>query len=440
MAGIAPPNVRPPTRGRRFLGNLATSAITLLICFAASEFCLRQWFPIGVVTIQTDPRYLYKYIPNSRRWQVPPDTVWQTAKPLPRGAPLLIEFNAQGRRGDAISNARKERIVVYGDSFVAAYGTPVKQTFVSQLEQQLNQRLSKSLQAINAGVEGYGPDQESLVMEDEVASLKPELIVFSIYAGNDFGDLLRNKLFKLDDHDRLIPNRPAGLHLYDYQRPMFDGAPGQSRFQVLRRLKKVSDSLRGSKFVRSVKSFLHMRQNPLFPAGSNTESLQHYLWTRQDEYSSYILRGDNNVYNLFADTPDADLSLAPGADSSRYKRLLMDRMMARIEDIAASRCVPLVFLFIPAIENTIDEPIVDPKVFPEYSRSAQTDALEQIATERSFLYLDLFEPFRQRRSDGLYFADSHWNPAGQRLAATLMADYIVRHNLLAARTGACAAR
>src|SRR5579871_5188433 len=93
--------------------------------------------------------------------------------------------------------------MVYGDSFIAAEGTPLQQTFVNQLERML------AVHVISAGVPGYGPDQASLVMEDEIGSIKPSLIVFAIYSGNDFGDLVRNKIFNLDQHGQLNQNHPA---------------------------------------------------------------------------------------------------------------------------------------------------------------------------------------------------------------------------------------
>jgi hypothetical protein len=58
-------------------------------------------------------------------------------------------------------------------------------------------------------VTGYGPDQESLVMEDDLPSLKPDLIIVAIYSGTDFGDLLRNKLYRLDGQSRLVPGHPT---------------------------------------------------------------------------------------------------------------------------------------------------------------------------------------------------------------------------------------
>lgn len=42
------------------------------------------------------------------------------------------------------------------------------------------------------------------MMEDQIGPLKPDLVIFAIYGGNDFGDLMRNKLYQLDQNQQLV--------------------------------------------------------------------------------------------------------------------------------------------------------------------------------------------------------------------------------------------
>ena len=44
------------------------------------------------------------------------------------------------------------------------------------------------------------------MLEDEIDRLRPRLVIVSIYAGNDFGDLLRDKIYKLDERKQLKDN------------------------------------------------------------------------------------------------------------------------------------------------------------------------------------------------------------------------------------------
>lgn len=57
-----------------------------------------------------------------------------------------------------------------------------------------------------------------------------------------------------------------------------------------------------------------------------------------------------------------------------------------------------------------------------------------VTPARRFRVLNLFDPFWQRRADGLYLGgfDEHWNPRGEAYAAELMAEFLRAQNLLGA--------
>lgn len=369
----------------------------VVFCLVIGEFTLRRWFPLDTVVLQADKRYLYKFIPNSR----------QLSRPLTAsGAPVvLFTINRQGRRGDLLPNGGKPRIMVYGDSFIAAEGTPLKQTFTSQLEQRL------SVPVINAGVPGYGPDQESLVMEDEIDRTKPNLIIFAIYSGNDFGDLVRNKIFELNQQGRLIQNQPVlDPKLLRY---FEDARKQQGRLQTIRRLRDI----------------LHPRRAAANPYLTHPQGLVE-AWIAQcrQEYENDRVEHDPQVHNLFADAYDIDISTEARSASATYKTALMERVIERVAAIAAMRSVPILFLIIPSPIDALDhwDVSMDPARFSGYDRARLTGTLEKIMRSHGFHYLNLFQPFRAHQSEGLYYhgLDDHWNAAGQRLAAALTAGQI----------------
>jgi len=400
----------PGVAGRNeWIYNVLLTFFVVLLCLLLGELVLRRWFPLDTVVLQADSRYLYMFLPNSR----------QLVRPVTAsGAPtVLITLNSQGRRGELVAKDQKYRIMVYGDSFIAALNTPLQQTFVSQLEQLLTAKFPQPVNVINAGVPGYGPDQESLVMEDEIDNIKPNAIVFALYSGNDFGDLVRDKLFQLDERQRLIPNHPVldpklvqGFEKAYQQQPTF---------QIIRRTTNLLGMLRSA--VRP-------------PELSAQELLNAWQIQCQKEYVNYALEHDNQVHNLFEDAYDVDISTAPQSDSARYKVALMDRMIERIQGIAAKRSIPLIFLIIPSPIDVLDQwdMSIDASRFPEYRRSTLTCILERIVKERNLYYLNLFEPFRTHQAENLFYhgLDDHWNATGERLAATLMADYISRNDAL----------
>jgi hypothetical protein len=139
----------------RFLVAAASVAITL----GAVEWTLRHFFPIRGMIYQIDDRYLYKHIPGSVK----------RAGPAGGDSPkVLVRINAAGRRGDESGlPTAAYRVVVYGDSFVAAEPTPEPETFTARLQPFLSEKLPGTI-VLNAGVTGYGVDQESLRNEVEL--------------------------------------------------------------------------------------------------------------------------------------------------------------------------------------------------------------------------------------------------------------------------------
>jgi len=137
---------------------------------------------------------------------------------------------------------------------------------------------------------------------------------------------------------------------------------------------------------------------------------------------------------LLADHYDADISLTPYSESALYKRLLMDRIIERMERIASSRSIPLILVIVPAPFDVVDNyaVTVNPQKYPEYRRSALSDAVETIARKYDVPYVNLFQPFREHGAASLYFAvdNDHWNAAGQEFASGIVAGFIKQHRLL----------
>jgi len=406
------------------VAGLLFSTFVILACLAGGELVLRRWLPFENVITQLDARYLYKYLPNSRRMNTPRD-----------GRPsVMVEINREGRRGPVVSADGKPRIIVYGDSFIAGEDSPYSQTFVADLERNLKAMRAKSAQVIDAGVMGYGPDQESLVMEDEIDTLKPDLVILAVYCGNDFGDLLRDKLFALDSKQQLIAQHPK---LAPNVTAEYSAAASRSRVQLIRRFQNIAQMVRYAPFTRNLKRFFHVgRPYEPPPAKPRTavDLLRQYLSEREREYRNTVIERDPQVYDLVGDTVDIDISSQPESPCAKYKVLLMKRVLERIQRIAAGRGVPCVFLFIPDALDAAERFLTpDPLVFPEYQRSRPTDTLEQIARDDQMPYVNLFRPFYEHRAEELYYHTDgdHWSAKGQQLAADLMTDYILSHGLMA---------
>lgn len=100
-----------------------------------------------------------------------------------------IAINSAGVRDDEeIGPKRRDerRILILGDSLVLAVQVPFRQTFGELLEQRLNAAQSVyRYRVINAGVQGYGPVEELLLLRAIARGLQPDLVMATLFVGND---------------------------------------------------------------------------------------------------------------------------------------------------------------------------------------------------------------------------------------------------------------
>ena len=166
---------------------------------ALAETALRALYPTKTSLYELDERRLFRLVPNATRLFV--------HSPENGGAWVLTRINADGFRGPSLESAEcKIRVAVYGDSCIMGEFSPEEETYAAQLELALAEQTGRPVQVVNAGVAAYGPGQSILRMEEEWPTLNPQLVVLALFAHNDFGDLLRNKLFLLDSEGRLQSN------------------------------------------------------------------------------------------------------------------------------------------------------------------------------------------------------------------------------------------
>jgi len=93
------------------------------------------------------------------------------------------------------------RVLVLGDSFIMSNNLSPEETVPKLVESKLGGRV----EVFNLGVSGYGPDQSFLALLDHGLALAPDLVVLSIFAGNDFRDIDLNGLFEVNPHGQLTP-------------------------------------------------------------------------------------------------------------------------------------------------------------------------------------------------------------------------------------------
>jgi lysophospholipase L1-like esterase len=124
-------------------------------------------------------------------WTLKPGTRDEFVGPVPFPVEFRtkIRVNSLGFRGGEIADLPPggKRVVVLGDSQAAAFEVPERQTYEAVLQRRLSTALGTPIQVINAGVRGYGTDQELLYYRKRVRQLDPDIVVLHLSA-NDFDD------------------------------------------------------------------------------------------------------------------------------------------------------------------------------------------------------------------------------------------------------------
>ncbi len=390
--------------GWRRFGLLAGSlALSLLLSEGFLQLFFRPWF---TTLYRPDPVLLHSLVPGAFK-------IFRRL-PVNGGRAVPVRVNALGFRGKNFSPAKgRFRIMVYGDSFIEGEFSPLEETFCQRLQVHLAKRRHKKVQVINAGVVGYGPDQCLLKMKEEVPRFHPDLLVEAVYAGNDYGDLLRNRLFLPAPGGGFRRNRPRLA-------PSLLAAMERARSPwILPKLLR-----KGFWFFQAHGGIYPDPYRPI------------RIWRKkaEKEYQAYITRPEGPVRDLFQDDYDADLALEPGAPSSRLKVRLMAHVLGRTAALAKKEGIPLVLLVIPSPIDVCPayDVRVNEKAHPSYRPRNLAAPLVRIAQSLGLPCLDLFDSFRKSNPGALYFhgTDDHWNAAGQDLAARLLAGFLLEKKIL----------
>jgi lysophospholipase L1-like esterase len=99
-----------------------------------------------------------------------------------------VKINSHGLRSDKdypFTRNEKFRIAIMGDSFTWGYGVDNRDRFSDVLERDL---FTNRVEVINAGVPGYGTDQELLLYENEIRKYKPDIVIVAMDLTDVYSD------------------------------------------------------------------------------------------------------------------------------------------------------------------------------------------------------------------------------------------------------------
>lgn len=337
------------------------------------------------------------------------------------GGPRFVrwETNSEGFRGPPLLGSPERRVIVYGDSNVQARFSTHEESFAGQLQRLLRKSTSREVEVINAGVVGYGPDQNLIRLEADLERYAPDAIVFHIFTENDFGDIVRNRLFELDPDGHLV--RTGHEVTADARMPKswWSRPPGEL-------LSNSMISLFASAFTRA-------RARAVDPQPTLEHEPKGFVEKRlrQHEREFEVYRtGAPRKYSMFSDHYEADIAFAPERESSRSKRALLKAVLSRASAIAAERSIPFLVVIQPTSRDlTTNLPNHHEALagVDGYDRRRLDRWVTEICDELGIQAVNLFDTFEATGSpNALYFAtpDPHWNEAGQLAAAEAVAPPI----------------
>lgn len=171
-----------------------TGAVALVVAGCAAALALVE---VGVRTLSPRPPLLYRPHP-ALGWVHPPG---KTVLYPGHSGPARVTFNSRGLRDREHSQEKSPntaRILILGDSYTEAADMDGEEAFPRRLEQILNQKGMRA-EVINAGVGGYGTDQQLLYLRQEGLRYHPDLVLLAFTVDNDVYDNWTKKYCELTD-------------------------------------------------------------------------------------------------------------------------------------------------------------------------------------------------------------------------------------------------
>jgi hypothetical protein len=152
----------------------------------------------------------YKNYTSSFSFVSEPDTVWNKLEYFQLDKKLIYaiklntlydDFNGTDKLGFRINTNKdrpvnpQQKIITVGDSFTYGSGVKHDKTYPTILEQLLNKK-AKAVAVYNAGVPGYGVDQEYLYLLDLYKKYHPDILIWN-FNMNDVQDADQACLVKI---------------------------------------------------------------------------------------------------------------------------------------------------------------------------------------------------------------------------------------------------
>lgn len=369
-------------------------------------------------------------------WSLQPGATGRWFNP-PYEYDVDVAINSQGLRDVERAGYDKPpgifRILLLGDSYVEGLRVPLEQTFGKALEAELNASAPAGLryEVVNAGVSGWGTDQQLLWLRSEGAKYQPDLVLLSFFPGNDFQNIseglevanmgrVQKPFFQRTADGLALRHHPFDLATVPQPLPA-DGDEIASS--------PAAQRLAGLRAWLGQHSALHRFVATTLDEAAPALAMPLARWGLIDapQTTAAAAMGPDYVpvaYGIYRQPLAAEWSEAIA---------LAGDLVRAMQDDAAGMGSRLAVVSVPAPEQVY--PDRWQRIMQSY-RAMQADqwdleqpgrAAEQVAQQAGVPFLDLLPVFRQAAasSQPLHLrVDGHWTPAGERLAGEATAEFL----------------
>lgn len=331
---------------------------SLLLTFIVLELGTRIFVGIEKIPeierMRLDPALGWRWTPNYEK-----ETTY-------RDHHYHLKISSQGLRNELITlpkPSNHQRFMALGDSITAGLGVELEETFAKRLQDSLG------VEVINAGVDDYGLEQESLWLEQTGITLEPDVVILEVYL-NDSRPFSKPARWVAIFNNLLI-NRSA-FYTYYY---------------------RVMVQLRADKLVEASDS--RFRYITPWETGA---------WKTDPRILKQVLDGGSNDFGL-------------AWQWSENEKL--QRGIGKIANLSQQDNFELLVVIFPVsiqVETEVD--------LPEINRPQQwlVDYMEDNGIE----YLDLLPVLRQYAHEGLYIDHAHLTPHGHIVVANAIREKLAQ--------------
>jgi len=297
---------------------------------------------------------------------------------------------------------RPARLLAVGDSFTFGTGVSEQATYPRRLEDLFGGE--RRLLSFNAGMPGFGPIDELLVLRRHFDEIRPDIVVVGLYTGNDLDDVLLAEKRLTPERSRAEASNPPEPRR---------APPGGGWMHLPSMLATLG---RANYWVGN------SRTCSLAWPGLMSVALRLGWTPTTDIRNSLLLRAS-------AAETDAEVERLIGA---------VAETLTDADDFCRWRQAKLAIMLIPLRE------LVEPGAFERalsgiapgerggFRREALHERLRSALEERGIPVLDLQPRLRAEAETGsrLFFVEGHLNEAGHREVANALADFLRTRNWL----------